>query len=75
MIAVFKTTVENKKDAERIVDVLKETLPKARISFDLEDCDNILRIEANSIDIELVKNIVGEHKHNALPLKKADIII
>lgn len=48
MIEVFKTNVLFQKDALQIVDILKKIMTNAKINFDLEDCDKILRIEGNN---------------------------
>ncbi|WP_333600918.1 hypothetical protein [Flavobacterium sp.] len=44
MIAIFKTNVQFQMDALQIVDSLEKKLVNAKINFDLEDCDKILRI-------------------------------
>ncbi|MET0946420.1 MAG: hypothetical protein ABWY22_13490, partial [Flavobacterium sp.] len=54
MIETFKTNVHTEKDALQIIDVLKKIFFKAKINFDLEDCDKILRVEG-------IKN--SEHKY------------
>jgi predicted RNA binding protein with dsRBD fold (UPF0201 family) len=48
MVEVFKTNVTQADEAEKIVDELQTLFPQAKINFDLDDCDNILRIEINS---------------------------
>ncbi|MBX2925726.1 MAG: hypothetical protein KF746_26255 [Chitinophagaceae bacterium] len=65
MVAVFKTTVNNKKDAKKVLGTLETVFTSARINFDLEDCDNILRVEANNIDIELVQKVLFQHGHHS----------
>ena len=45
-VEVFKTNVSKIKEAERVAKMLADVLPAGKISFDLEDCDRILRIEA-----------------------------
>lgn len=69
MVEVFKTTVNNKRESQKIVKTLEIKLPDARINFDMEDCDNILRIEANEIDIQLVIKILHQNGHNIELLK------
>ncbi|HTF29925.1 MAG TPA: hypothetical protein VK625_13830 [Flavitalea sp.] len=49
MIAVFKTGVTNQNDASCLIKTLQNQYPDYRINFDLEDCDNILRIEGQNI--------------------------
>jgi hypothetical protein len=48
MIYVFKTTVDSKLKLESATAILHELLPHALWNFDLEDCDNILRIESET---------------------------
>jgi len=46
MIAVFKTSVNSEKDIQILKPHLNELLQLAKWNFDLEDCDNILRIDS-----------------------------
>lgn len=46
MIHVFKTSVDTKSKLEFATALLTELLPHAKWNFDLEDCDNILRIDS-----------------------------
>ena len=56
MVEVFKTNITQKGDANKIVQHLKEYLPAAKINFDLDDCDNILRIEYSLVsEVEVTK--------------------
>ncbi|WP_259067716.1 hypothetical protein HDF24_19230 [Mucilaginibacter sp. X4EP1] len=48
MIEVFKTNVENSKQAVPLLHLLHNQLPSTEINFDLEDCDNILRVKGES---------------------------
>lgn len=52
MIEVFKTNIEDEQVAEELKRVLKKEIPGSSINFDLEDCDNILKIEAPVIDAQ-----------------------
>ena len=45
MIEIFKTNVENPGQAETLLALLHCYLPSAEINFDLDDCDNILRVK------------------------------
>lgn len=46
MIYVFKTSVETENDIRKLTLYLDELLPDAKWNFDLDDCDNILRIDS-----------------------------
>ena len=50
-VLVFKTSVERKQDIEQLRPLLDQLInPGERWNFDLEDCDNILRVETRHID-------------------------
>ncbi|WPO79363.1 hypothetical protein [Flavobacterium sp. KACC 22761] len=56
MIYVFKTTVDSQTKLEQASALLDELLPKTSWNFDLEDCDNILRIDSEHEITDLVLN-------------------
>lgn len=52
IIEIFKTNVNNRQLANKIVYELNQLYPKYRINFDLEDRDKVLRVESyTSIDV------------------------
>ncbi|XCF04796.1 hypothetical protein ABI125_08645 [Tamlana crocina] len=52
IVEIFKTDVNSEPLANEIVCGLNKLYPDCLISFDLEDCDKVLRIESNnSIDV------------------------
>ena len=59
MIEVFKTNVQDQRDAGKLIDHLLEHFPHSRINFDLLDCDRILRVEGQDFEtgeiIELIE--------------------
>lgn len=57
MVEVYKTNVTNQKQANKIIRKLNEKFPDYKINFDLEDCDNILRVESLHAEFE-TKNII-----------------
>ena len=59
MIEVFKTNVQDSSEAEIIIKKLLEHFPEAKINFDLEDYDKILRIENNYIKPENIIKILN----------------
>lgn len=63
MVEVFKTNVKNPKNAGHLLGVLQNRFPQGRWNFDLEDCDKILRVEADrgQIDVERIIETVREH--------------
>jgi hypothetical protein len=54
VVEVFKTNITEKKDAKKIINALQILLPLAKINFNLDDYDNILRIEDESISPKVV---------------------
>ena len=63
MIEVYKTNVQNALQAEKILNILNKTFSDAKINFDLEDHDKILRVagikKADIQDIILGLNNLG----------------
>ncbi len=51
-IEIFKTGIHKEPEASRIAKFLLKHFPHYRVSFDLEDCDHILRIETTNNDID-----------------------
>ncbi|MEX2379730.1 MAG: hypothetical protein WD530_03240 [Vicingaceae bacterium] len=48
MVEVFKTNIELEKEAGLVLKTIEKRVPNYRITFDLEDCDRILRVESGS---------------------------
>lgn len=44
MVEVFKTNIATQKQAVKILKILHNNLALSSASFDLEDCDKILRV-------------------------------
>lgn len=59
-VEVFKTGVNNLQEAERLFQLLTYKYPNARITFDMEDCDKILRVEGRNIDVDHVKQLLNQ---------------
>ncbi|MFZ7114543.1 MAG: hypothetical protein ACO1G9_04105 [Bacteroidota bacterium] len=51
-VEIFKTNVNFLMDAELLVRQIQKSFPYYSASFDLEDCDRILRIESGSETIQ-----------------------
>ena len=64
MVEVFKTNVLHKYAAEALSTELLGQLPSSKISFDLEDCDNILRIESTYINPAIVVTTLKKRGFN-----------
>lgn len=45
MVKVFKTSVSRQQDADHIILILQRRYAGSKVTFDLDDCDNVLRVE------------------------------
>ncbi len=62
MIFVFKTSVKTNRQAKKIKPHIDKLLPKAKWNFDLEDIDNILRIESEENIALIITDLLVTHK-------------
>ncbi len=57
-VLVFKTNIENLRQAESLRPTLNSLMKENdKWNFDLEDCDNILRVDSLSIAIEAIQSV------------------
>jgi len=61
MVFVFKTNISNRWQTRRLRKQFEEQLQVSNSSFDLEDCDKILRIESS---FEVSKQIIQLMQEN-----------
>lgn len=54
MVEVFKTNVREPPAGQRLIKKLLRHYPDARINFDLEDCDRVLRVEGRQLHTEQI---------------------
>jgi len=60
MVEVFKTNVQEESQSDKMVQLLLHHFPDSRISFDLEDCDKILRVEGDEVcPVTIIKMLRG----------------
>ncbi|HOZ86205.1 MAG TPA: hypothetical protein PL029_00540 [Bacteroidia bacterium] len=59
-VEVFKTNVQAADAAQMIVESLNKRCPDSEINFDLEDCDHILRVASDKINIQLIISVLSE---------------
>ncbi|MES2747638.1 MAG: hypothetical protein V4648_04625 [Bacteroidota bacterium] len=64
MVEVFKTNVSEESQSQAIVSTLSQQFPSFKINFDLEDCDNILRVEANILDPIKIIELLHSNGYN-----------
>lgn len=60
MISVYKTSVTSASEANKIRPYLDQLYAVISWNFDLEDCDNILRIDSLTDVSEYVTGIMGK---------------
>lgn len=51
MIEVFKTNITTQENADIISAELQQLFPRTIVNFDLDDCDNILRLKGEGISL------------------------
>ena len=59
MVEVFKTDVVDTTESTSLTFVLSKEFVDYKINFDLSDCDRILRIESQNINVDRVLSIVN----------------
>ncbi len=64
MVEVFKTDVRDLSQTRMLIRKLRENFPKCRINFDLQDCDNILRVEGQNISTEKIKGLLASRGYH-----------
>ena len=62
MIHVFKTSVSTEAEILKIKQALDELLLPGKWNFDLDDCDNILRVDSDTAHASLIIRLMQE-KH------------
>jgi hypothetical protein len=57
-VLVFATSVRQKRQVSRVQNLLTKVPAIAQWSFDLEDCDNILRVEARDLSPRYIESLL-----------------
>jgi len=57
-ILVFSTSVKEKRQVNKVTTLLTKIPAIAQWNFDLEDCDNILRIEADNLSPRYIERLL-----------------
>jgi hypothetical protein len=61
MVEVFKTNVQKKAQSKMLLCILAETFPSFKINFDLSDCDKVLRVEGDNMEVLRIMILVKEY--------------
>lgn len=69
MIYVFKTTVKTKKAVMSLKSRLDTLLADARWTFDLTDCDHVLRIDSNTLITMQVIELLNQQNFDCIELE------
>ena len=64
VVEVFKTNVEEVRLSELLIQQLLNHFPDSRVNFDMEDCDKILRIEAEAIIPEKIIEVLNANGYS-----------
>jgi hypothetical protein len=60
-VLVFKTSVSNQTDIVKLSLQLNNIIRNGKWNFDLEDCDNILRVESTLNTPHAIIRLLNEH--------------
>jgi hypothetical protein len=69
MVHVFKTSVTSESDISELQPALNNLAADIKWNFDLEDCDNILRVISSEMIQSDVINILKNHQHQCEELE------
>ena len=61
MIEVFKTNVQKKAQSKMLLCSLSDAFPSLKINFDLSDCDKVLRVEGDNMEVLMIMRLVREY--------------
>jgi len=68
-ILIFTTSVEKPEQVNKVKPLLTSVPDIKGCNFDLEDCDNILRIEANDISPRYIESLLQKAGFNCRELE------
>jgi len=61
MVEVFKTNIQKKAQSKTLLCILSEAFPSFKINFDLSDCDKVLRVEGDNMEVLRIMLLVKEY--------------
>lgn len=59
-ILIFKTNADTQEQVQRAAALFKSVLSVKKWSFDLEDCDRVLRVVAFNLQPEMVERLLAK---------------
>jgi len=69
MIYVFKTSVETTRQVKKLKPHINKMLPGEKWNFDLDDCDNILRIDSGENIVFKITELLKSHQYHCEELE------
>jgi hypothetical protein len=63
-VEVFKTNVNEIELSQVMIRQLLDRFPNSRVNFDMEDCDKILRVEAEAIFPEKIIEVLNTNGYS-----------
>jgi hypothetical protein len=60
MVEVFKTNIAEPEEAQLLANALLARFPNSRPSFDLDDCDKVLRVEGHMLCTDTIITIINQ---------------
>lgn len=70
MIYIFKTSVSTQQQAEDLIGKFSEMMPDSKCTFDLEDCDKILRVEGGDMSSAQIGDVLRCYGFECLELQE-----
>ncbi len=63
VVLVFKTNVLKLREAKILIDKIVHQFPLYQVTFDLEDCDKVLRIEGTLVNALQISTILNNSNY------------
>ena len=60
VVEVFKTNVQDEKQGQKMISLIRKFDSQSKVNFDLDDCDRILRVESNRLKAVRVIHILAK---------------
>ena len=60
IVEVFKTNIRKRHQSKTLVKKLLAHYPESRVNIDLDDCDNVLRVEGDDICADKIIKLVTD---------------
>lgn len=64
-IEIFKTNVQEVKQAELLIEKILEEFPSSRVNFALDDCDRILRVQGRGVCNKKIIELLNSNGYEA----------